>query len=1497
MDVDLDIEIPVDDGAPTLLTQEEIDELSESDKITSDDDMSAPLVAQPSPSAAPSNPLTGAPEMSAALDDIRNDVPSSRTNISNRSGDGINRANFIRSKLEALEAQRQVEAARKAEADKAAATGHPLTPRPDKRNLSMSTSTEDNAGKKAKNDHSVPVTMDMRREDPARARVTSFDHLFKPDRVRCALVIEYLDIIGNPFSFTPGWEVRVALEPGTLGQPSIGLDFQFGKDGNWSSKPKDLNSFTVGWEPGVKIADQWMMEDLKIFQAYNPGNPAMRNFTFPDQIRQMNEGQSRKDHVGKSRDQLICMTFKSNVHKTSPMRPEWALELKDGAGVAPYNSLMRMYGAEDPTYQVTLWFYDRNRTIQEYYNGVLLPLVEAVANHTPPLHQYLDIHGNPFIDFDLPTIREIGNGMYARYPKVKDAAGKMIDDRSRTPTYINLPKTVTWDSIRTFHITFGVPIVRDMQYSFGVVSRLEDEWHHVFLQRLPAYSVDGKNIQPDPKMKDTYRAGIRMTRDPKTGLKDAVPAEGSTILFDFYNGNVNENREHESNDDNRCFGRVTSLGGRAWLEKTKTDFCVLMTRPRNFRQKLWSYPEAKDCADKGLLRAKLEVKVNVLPAIRDKDALAKFCDPKFEPELLDRIRLAFWSQPDELSSNIDLTRGPAHNRSEANAKAYMDALEELQKEHPSNESQIRVLEAAANMKSNIVAVQGPPGAGKTRTLRNKVIALAKAGHKIACVAGANVAVDAGAIAVWRGFSAEDKTRIKCLRLETDGAEKAQRLTKIGYAQYTGSAEEAEKMPEYLGPEEAANHPAIRNHLDKICMEVDARQEYAKKMLAQLDSVDQVYKAMQHYDDLKQSNVPNGMTLDYRIWEITRADLDEAEAAEEAHRKSLTPAEYNRQLGNGQISVAMYDKSLKYKQCVANYVSKNGKISQAERLELQNQSNAMIERVLANTHILFSTASNCGGELLEDNHSFEPTVIFCDEAGQISIPSLCVPLTTFTKWESLFLFGDTQQLEPPALSGQFNEFIANAKTSPLGLLAIKNFDSYLLDTQYRMAPQCSQFPRWQFYDNKGLKDSDMVKEDNEVRQAVRGYTHGLGVQGPHQTGSEYMVLDVANGCSRVELNGTSLVNHANADVIIGIIDALILTGEVKASMIKVLTYYQGQRRLLKRKIAEQKWPKAIKDAIGISTVDAYQGNETRVIIVDFVAAKDRLTGPAEQDTPDDAEDLGGEDYIKAGAITGHVRSPNRLNVGLTRGQDSTMVVCQAALLMASRRKGRGKHQNALYDMINDARTRNCVVLDPTEDTHPDSVQLRERMGRTRVQRTRKREAEADLKFIADGKINWQQTRHRPSILAPEPFKHYRRQGGHTTRPIGNPELVAKADAFDEERQVERAKAESLAVEALEEENRRRLNLGISQSLDFPPLPPAKEKATTGRLTTQEPSALGQTSTLDPGRGDGQDDVEDHGLFDPPSGSEEEEGEENGTAHSDVEDAYKDLKAGEEGNAWD
>lgn len=780
-----------------------------------------------------------------------------------------------------------------------------------------------------------------------------------------------------------------------------------------------------------------------------------------------------------------------------------------------------------------------------------------------------------------------------------------------------------------------------------------------------------------------------------------------------------------------------------------------------------------------------------------------------------------------MSQTVDLTGGPAISSSESNKRKYQEIVADLKAKGLTNASQDVALQAPTRMHNRTAVIQGPPGAGKTKTLTHELIALVEVGHKPVCVASSNVAVDTNAQAVYKGLGPEGRRKYKCLRLETHGAEKAQRLSKIGFADYTGAEGEEAKRAEYRGAPEAEDNPAIRNHLDRILLEYHQRQTFAEAMLKQYDDVNEAYKAIANYDALKRSNVATAMTLDYRIWEITEADRRQAEKDYADAQKKMSPDEFARKHSNGEISLNHFDKSARYRACMNDFVQRRGKVNLQERILLENEFDRMVERVLAETDILFTTASNCGGSLLKDSKSFVPTVIFCDEAGQISIPSLCVPLTIFTEWEGLFLFGDIQQLEPTSLSGNLNEFYNNARVSPLSLLAMKHFRSYLLDTQYRMAPSCSKFPRLQFYDGKGLKDSTNVLEDNEVRKAVRKLFLDEGVKGDNNKGSEYVLVDVIKGCSRVEHNGTSLVNHANADAVVRLVGAMIKDDKISADDIKIISYYQGQRRLIKKKIEEQDWTPEVKNALilEISTVDAFQGREARVVIVDMVAAKDNIhLQPTNMlgEEADDEDDTGGEDYIKMGTATGHVRTSNRLNVALTRGQDATVVICQSSLLSSTCKKARGKQYNATSNMVTDAIERRCLLEVNIEDMHPDSVAKREKLGRQETERRQEQARKQDLRFVSDARRNWRNLQLLKAIPQAEPLPLYRKGAEHTSRPIGNSKLVARADKYDEEKRIEqqkrieeqqkldRAIAESNDNMAIDVENERTLQLGTQLS---------------------------------------------------------------------------------------
>ena len=101
-----------------------------------------------------------------------------------------------------------------------------------------------------------------------------------------------------------------------------------------------------------------------------------------------------------------------------------------------------------------------------------------------------------------------------------------------------------------------------------------------------------------------------------------------------------------------------------------------------------------------------------------------------------------------------MTHGPKDQWSEANKKLWDDCVAEFAVKNKDNPSQINVFQSPSRMRSRIVAVRGPPGTGKTRTLKSMIVTMAKIKHRILCVAAANAAVDLDATAVFQAYRAE-----------------------------------------------------------------------------------------------------------------------------------------------------------------------------------------------------------------------------------------------------------------------------------------------------------------------------------------------------------------------------------------------------------------------------------------------------------------------------------------------------------------------------------------------------------------------------------------------------------------------------------------------------------------------------------------------------------------------------------------------------------------------
>ena len=331
----------------------------------------------------------------------------------------------------------------------------------------------------------------------------------------------------------------------------------------------------------------------------------------------------------------------------------------------------------------------------------------------------------------------------------------------------------------------------------------------------------------------------------------------------------------------------------------------------------------------------------------------------------------------------------------------------------------------------------------------------------------------------------------------------------------------------------------------------------------------------------------------------------------------------------------------------------------------------------------------------------------DEIGQASIAALSVPLTSFATWKGLFMFGDQEQLKPTVISVRANEAAEFAKLSPLHLLMEKGYEHIFLNMQYRMCPEISLFPARHFYKGR-LTDASITSQENSVRQAMRTVSKKhYNIRGRTGEGSEYWFVDVKNGMAWLEDRGSSLQNWANADAIIAAMDRCVFAG-IAATDINVLTLYQGQRKLVLTKIrakasadVEGTSPEEVqrKWAIGdVCTVDSFQGRQAPVVFLDIVASGN------EKGAANDFIQSGGS--FTYGHVTSFVRSPNRLNVAITRPQWGLIVFGKKASLITKNRPSVGDIKQSLALLVFDAADRKLIAEDTEHlDTHPTGVQLR------------------------------------------------------------------------------------------------------------------------------------------------------------------------------------------------
>jgi superfamily I DNA/RNA helicase len=262
-------------------------------------------------------------------------------------------------------------------------------------------------------------------------------------------------------------------------------------------------------------------------------------------------------------------------------------------------------------------------------------------------------------------------------------------------------------------------------------------------------------------------------------------------------------------------------------------------------------------------------------------------------------------------------------------------------------------------------------------------------------------------------------------------------------------------------------------------------------------------------------------------------------------------------------------------------------------------------------LVFSTV-NVGGRKSFSSVDFDVVVV--DEATQLLQSETAIVLRR--KLRCLVLAGDDKQLPATVLSPR-SEQLGYGESLFSRLLKCK-YPYVLLNTQYRMHPEISHWPRVQFY------NGDVVNGPNVVSSA---YTKPW-----HAAFPPLEVFDLTTGREEVHEHGSKF-NEAEAILVRRTVRELHKLHTPLT--VGVIVPYAAQLSLLKDLSRPSDSPVKVR----VSTVDGFQGQECDVIIFSTVRSNNK-------------------DKI------GFLEDERRLNVAVTRAKYALVIICNVKTMSSS-----------------------------------------------------------------------------------------------------------------------------------------------------------------------------------------------------------------------------------------
>jgi hypothetical protein len=277
-----------------------------------------------------------------------------------------------------------------------------------------------------------------------------------------------------------------------------------------------------------------------------------------------------------------------------------------------------------------------------------------------------------------------------------------------------------------------------------------------------------------------------------------------------------------------------------------------------------------------------------------------------------------------------------------------------------------------------------------------------------------------------------------------------------------------------------------------------------------------------------------------------------------------------------------------------------------------KTDGVFHQLLGSARVIFCTLASAGASVLRKS-SIQVDDLIVDEAAAATEPEMYIPFSFGP--QRLLAVGDPKQL-PATVTSQRAVKFGLGKSLHERLMYDCHGKHIMLNVQYRMKPELSEFPSKHFYQGKLIDGSNVTSPDYRSSAQLLD-------------GRAYSFLQV-DGRERQARTG-SYENEAEAREIVTLVAQLQRASQQRlpvpgkwdsADRIRIITFYQAQVALVKRYLQHKRLGNVV-----VATVDSSQGCEADIVIVSFVRS-----------------------HSGSGKGTvGFLSDDRRMNVGLTRGE--------------------------------------------------------------------------------------------------------------------------------------------------------------------------------------------------------------------------------------------------------